>query len=140
MKKYLLLIVLPLFLTGCYHAQISTGLQTSNEVYQQAWASSFIAGLVPPSIIHAEQHCSNGVARVETRHSFLNLVAQMVTFSLYSPMEITVVCAASQADASTGGQSLELAKNSADDIIINTFSEAAKLSAEKNEPVYVEFK
>lgn len=38
----------------------------------------------------------------------------MVTFSLYSPMEITMVCAAeSQADATTKTRTIEVAKNSA---------------------------
>lgn len=142
MKKYALLLAAIAFLfTGCYHAQITTGLQSSNEVYQKAWAASFIGGLVPPSIINAEQHCTNGVARVETRHSFLNMLAQFVTFSLYSPMEITVVCAAApRADATIETQTIEVAKNSAPDVVIETFNEAVKRSAESNQPVYVSFK
>ncbi len=142
MKRNVLLIIAIAFIfTGCYHTQVTTGLESSNEVYQKAWASSFIAGLVPPDIIHAEQHCANGVARVETRHSFLNMVAQFVTFSLYSPMEITVVCAApTRADATTETQMIEVAKNSAPDVVIETFNEAAKRSAESKQPVYVSFK
>lgn len=93
MKKYLILLAFPLFLTGCYHAQITTGAQASTEVYKQEWASSFIAGLVPPNTVDVTEQCSNGVAKVETRHSFLNMLAQMITFSIYSPMEITVTCA-----------------------------------------------
>lgn len=143
MKKHILVLVLltiSFLFTGCYHAQVSTGLQTSNEVYQKAWAASFIGGLVPPSIIHAEQHCTNGVARVETRLSFLNMVAQFVTLSLYSPMEITVVCAAdSRADLTADSQTIEVAKNSSPDIVIETFTEAIKRSADLNQPVYVSF-
>lgn len=140
MKKYLLLLAFPLLFTGCYHAQISTGLEASEVVYQQAWASSFIAGLVPPKAINAEEHCSNGVAKVETRHSFLNMVAQMITFSLYSPMEITVTCASGSADLHTEPQTLELAKNSSTEITKDTFGKAATLSAESDQPVYVKFK
>ncbi|MCC5940736.1 MAG: hypothetical protein JJU37_04275 [Balneolaceae bacterium] len=139
MKKHILLIFIfiPFIFAGCYHAQISTGMQTSSDVYEKKWAASFIGGLVPPSIVHAERHCSNGVARVETRLSFLNMVAQFVTLSLYSPMEITVVCAAGP---SANLQSIEVEKNSSEDIVMQTFEEAIKRSASSNEAVYVSFK
>jgi hypothetical protein len=127
-------------MTGCYHAQVTTGLEASNEVYQKAWATSFIAGLVPPDMIDATEHCDNGVAKVETRHSFLNLVAQAITFSLFSPMEITVTCAAGMSDASTGDQTIEVAQNSSKNLIESTFKEAVTRSATMNEPVYVKFK
>lgn len=140
MKKYLFLIALPLLFTGCYHAEITTGLPASNDVYQQAWAASFIGGLVPPSVTNAEQHCSNGVARVETRLSFLNMVAAMVTFNLYSPMEITVTCASASADNYTGEDTIELAKNSPQEDVISAFSKAVELSAKNGTAVYVNFK
>jgi hypothetical protein len=127
-------------MTGCYHAQVTTGLEASNEVYKKAWATSFIAGLVPPDMIDATEHCDNGVAKVETRHSFLNLVAQAITFSLFSPMEITVTCAAGMSDASTGDQTIEVAQNSSKNLIESTFKEAVTRSATMNEPVYVKFK
>ncbi len=141
MKRYILLtlFITPLAFTGCYHAQITTGQEASNEVYQEAWATSFIAGLVPPDIVNAEQHCTNGVARVETRHSFLNLVAQMITFSLYSPMEITVTCASANAEMTSKSKTLELAKNSDESVIRNTFEEAAKEAKDNQTPVYVTF-
>jgi len=92
--------VLPLFLVvligGCYHAQISTGSPASPQVIDQPWAHSFLAGLVPPNPIDASLGCANGVSRVETRLSFVNMVANVVTFSIYSPMHLRVVCAASQ--------------------------------------------
>ncbi|TVP44418.1 MAG: hypothetical protein EA350_11590 [Gemmatimonadales bacterium] len=95
--------VVPLFLivliSGCYHAQISTGAPPSPQVIDQPWAHSFIGGLVPPNPIDASTQCANGVSRVETRLSFLNLVANAVTFSIYSPMHLTVVCAAGQEQA-----------------------------------------
>jgi hypothetical protein len=34
-----------------------------------------------------------GVAKVETRISFLNAVASGITFSIYTPMQIDVTCA-----------------------------------------------
>ena len=142
MKKYAILIFLsiPIIFTGCYHAQITTGLEASNEVYQEAWATSLIGGLVPPDVVNAEQQCTNGVAKVETRLSFLNMVAQVVTFSIYSPMEITVTCASASADLGSENNMIELAKNSGEEVVKSTFEQAAKEAANSQLPVYVTFK
>lgn len=140
LKKSVILFALAIMMSGCYHAQITTGLEASNEVYQKAWATSFIAGLVPPDMIDATQHCSNGVAKVETRHSFLNMVAQFITFSLFSPMEITVTCASASADVASDNQSLELAKNSSQKVIQDRYNEAVELSSKTHKPVYISYK
>lgn len=139
MNKYLILLLFPLFLTGCYHAQVMTGAPASNEVYTKAWASSFIAGLVPPAVVNADDYCSNGVAKVETRHSFLNMVAQMVTFSIYSPMEITVTCASASSGIPSNSTTLELAADASAEEIQSAYSEAALLSSASEEPVYLNF-
>lgn len=139
-KKSLLLLAIAFFMTGCYHAQITTGLEASNEVYQKAWATSFIAGLVPPDMIDATEHCDNGVAKVETRHSFLNLVAQAITFSIFSPMEITVTCASASADISEDKESLDLAASSSEEMKQNIYEEAVAISAKSNKPVYIHLK
>src|SRR5215207_2149857 len=81
-------------LTGCYHAVIQTGRPESTDVISIKWANSFIFGLVPPPIVETAARCTNGVAKVETQHSFLNMLARFVTFSLYTPMQIDVTCAA----------------------------------------------
>lgn len=140
LKKTLLLPALVFIMSGCYHAQITTGLEESNEVYQEAWASGFIAGLVPPDIVSAEEQCANGVAKVETRHSFLNMLAQFITFSIYSPMEITVTCATASADNSSDNQSIKLAKNSSEEVKQDTYSKAVALASKTEQPVYIQFK
>jgi hypothetical protein len=84
---------------GCYHATINTGRQPSGQTIHQPWAHSFIAGLIPPKVVEAASTCPNGVARVETQHSILNMLAQFITFSIYSPMTITVQCAGGAPDA-----------------------------------------
>src|SRR5690554_2046273 len=137
MYKYLIIFATPLFLSGCYHTQITTGAPASNEVYQQAWATSFIAGLVPPSIVNAENHCSNGVAKVETRHSFLNMLAQMVTFSIYSPMEITVTCASSTSHIPANSDTIDLAADASFEDVSQAYTDAASLSSVTEKPVYL---
>ncbi|MBI4520167.1 MAG: Bor family protein [Gemmatimonadetes bacterium] len=83
-----------LMLSGCYHATIDTGLTPSLQTIERPWAHGFVYGLVPPSTVETQQRCPTGVARVETRLSFLNQVANILTFSIYTPMSIKVTCAA----------------------------------------------
>ncbi len=141
MKKIaILLFGLTFFLTGCYHARITTGLEASDEVYEQKWAAGFIAGLVPPDLVRAEQHCTNGVAVVETRLSFMNQFVTFLSMGIYSPMEIRVTCAAATAENVSAKNSIELAKNSSDEVVRKAFGKAAELSAKSETPVYVNFK
>jgi len=82
-------------LSGCYSAQVTTDKQPSDQVIEKPWATGFVAGLATPSAqIDAAQQCPNGVAMVETKVSFLNQLATFATFNLYSPMSVTVTCAA----------------------------------------------
>ena len=93
MRSVLSLTVM-LALTGCYHATIETGQAPSPSQVDVPWAHSFLYGLVPPSTLDVENECGSGVARVETQLSFLNLVASSISFGLYTPMHLTVTCAA----------------------------------------------
>ncbi len=141
MKKLaILLFGLTFFLTGCYHARITTGLEASNEVYEQKWAAGFIAGLVPPDLVQAGQQCSNGVAVVETRLSFMNQFVTFLSAGIYSPMEIRVTCASSSAEVLSNENSLELAKSSSENEVNKTFGKAIELSAKSEKPVYVNFR
>lgn len=140
MKRFAFLLVLPLFMTGCYNAQITTGLSPSPEVIEVKWAHSFINGLVPPKVVNAEDQCSNGVARVETKLSFLNMLAQLVTFSLYSPMSITVTCATGSMAASNPSDIIEVDRNSPKEVVLESFSKAIELSAKNERAAFVSFK
>lgn len=140
LKKSLCIFALVFVMSGCYHAQVTTGLEASGEVYQKKWATGFIAGLVPPDMIDATDHCSNGVAKVETRHSFLNLVAQAITFSIFSPMEITVTCATGSMGINAGDSSLELTRNSTKEVKQQTYVDAVAISSETDKPVYIQLK
>jgi hypothetical protein len=122
------------FTVGCYHATIETGLQPNGQVITQKWATSWIHGLVPPKTVAAASQCPDGVARVETQQSFLNLVATAVTFGIFSPMQIDVACGGRRSDA--GGSTLKVG---AGDDLQETLSNAARLSQETGEAVYVEF-
>jgi hypothetical protein len=121
-------------LTGCYHAVIQTGRPESSDVISIKWANSFIFGLVPPPVVETASRCTNGVAKVETQHSFLNGIAAIVTFSIYTPMQIDVTCAARGTASADPVIKVEQGRTAE-----QALTEAVRASAEKNGPVYVQF-
>jgi hypothetical protein len=82
------------------------------------------------------------VAKVETRHSFLNQLVGILTLGIYTPMHIKVTCAAG--GSASGGQAADqqivsVAKG-ADTVAIQThFAVAAVRAAEARMPVLVRF-
>lgn len=80
---------------------------------------------------------------VETQLSFLNLLAGGITFGLYSPMSITVTCAAGAAVLPDDIRVVELdITREAPDFkegMERALSEAARASRDAEQPVYVSF-
>jgi Bor protein len=97
------LAVLLLSSVGCFHASVETGMKPGSDKIEKEWASSWVFGLVPPETIEAKSKCTSGVSKVETQHSFLNALVAFFTLQIYTPMDLTVTCAA------PGGSSSELA-------------------------------
>jgi hypothetical protein len=133
-------ILVPLLLTGCFHATIETKLAPSDVVIANGWASCWILGLVPPSTVSTAAQCPNGVSKVETQRTFLNGLVGMLTLGIYTPMEIRVTCAGG------GGAGLEdrtadivIAENASAEQISEAFAKAAQMSAESGIPIYVKF-
>lgn len=94
MMKLAVLVLLTLTTAACYRATVDTGLTPSGETVENSWAHAFIGGLIPPATVETAARCPAGVARVTTELSFLNALANAVTWGLYSPMTIKVACAA----------------------------------------------
>jgi len=137
----LALLFIVFIFSGCYHAQVTTGQQPSAEVYEDTMAHSFLFGLVPPEIVRAQDECSNGVARVETRISFINGLLSAITFNLYTPMHIIVTCASASAeDLSDKDNLYTINRADTEEAISKTLSEATKQSLKNNEPFYLEMK
>lgn len=118
---------------GCYHATIDTGLPPGNQGIEQGFASSFLWGLVPPATVETANQCPNGVARVETQISFVNGLVNILTFSIYTPMSISVTCAAGMDD----GADLPEVDASASGATPQAFMEAADRAVETGGPVLV---
>jgi Bor protein len=125
-------------LMACYHATIETGLTPSTEVLEQSFASSWIYGLVPPKTVSATSRCPEGVAKVETQHSFVNQLVGLLTLGIYTPMHIRVTCA--QRSAATSGAILDVPMTTNEAAIRDAFGSAADIAAANDQPVMVRFR
>lgn len=125
-------------LAGCYHATIETGLTPSTQVLEQSFASSWIYGLVPPKTVSTTSRCPEGVAKVETEHTFVNQLVGVLTLGIYTPMHIRVTCA--QAGASTPGTSVMVPAQADEQAIRAAFGRAAELAASGHQRVTVRFR
>ncbi len=103
-----------------------------------AGAASWIFGIVPPKTVETASQCPNGVARVETQLSFLNGLVGALTFSIFTPMTITVTCAAGSSDGAADADVVL----SEDGIAVQrqrALQQAALRSAEEGKPILVRF-
>src|SRR5215510_6694452 len=89
--------LLALCFAGCYHASVETGRPPGSQHIEKGWAASYLGGAVSPSTVDARSGCTSGVSKVETKHSFLNMLVGGLTLSIYTPMSIEVTCAAAPA-------------------------------------------
>jgi hypothetical protein len=124
---------------GCYHATVITGLPPSNQTVENAWAPSWIAGLVPPKTVETAERCVDGVAKVETRLSFLNQVVSILTIGIYTPMSIKVTCATRSARPQDGDTASEVRvpEGASLEEKRQALQAAAALSAAKGDAVFV---
>jgi hypothetical protein len=133
--------ILGLFLTvGCYHATIDTGLAPGVKT-TKVWAHSWVYGLVPPSVVNAQSECENGVAKVETQLTFVNQLVSGLTFGIYTPMEISVTCAASgSSDANADSSSVVKVSHGSDYAqVMDAFKRASDMAVSLKQPVFVQF-
>lgn len=132
--RTLLVAVAAFSLSGCYHATIETGLATSADSVHVPWAHSFVYGLVPPATVSAAAKCKNGVAKVETQHSFLNGLVYILTWGLYSPVTITVTCSNGQRASVENGATINVGSNPQ-----TAVQQAAELARETGNAVFLKF-
>ena len=135
----LLTAVLLIALPACYHATVQTGLPASNRVVEQNWAAGWLWGLVPPKPVNTMAQCPSGVSKVETVHSFLNLIVQGLTGGIFVPMTIKATCASGGRSAIPGEPEIKVGSNPTEEQVIDAFRRAADLSVETGGPVYVRF-
>ena len=126
-------------LCGCYHATVETGATPSTVVLDKPWASSWIYGLVPPSTVSTQSRCTDGVAKVETQHTFLNQLVGALTLGIYTPMQIKVTCAARSSASIQPGEPLVVAKGTSQAARDEAFTRAVTQASARKKSVYLEF-
>ncbi len=127
-------------LSGCYHATIETGLPPGNQTLEKPWASGWVFGLIPPSTVETASRCPNGVARIETQLSFLNMLVSFITLSIYTPMAIQVTCADPGTPMEEAERSQLMIKDGANlEEKQRAIRDAAERSAREGQPVLIKF-
>ena len=140
MERTVTMALVMVVLSGCsYHATIETGLPPSNETVEEPWAASWIFGLVPPSTVETAARCPDGVARVETKLSFLNGLVSALTFSIFTPMHITVTCADGARMDRVDAVDIQVDPGATAEQRQQAMNEAAQRSAEIGAAVFVSF-
>jgi hypothetical protein len=110
-------------------------------VIDKAWASSWIIGLVPPSTVETQAKCPNGVSKVETQLSFLNMLVAALTLDIYTPMSIKVTCAqGGHASIPSSATEIYVDRSSTPEQTQRAFDAAALKSLQASVPVYVEYR
>jgi hypothetical protein len=137
---WLFVVVLLVFSGACYHATIETAAKPSSTIIENKWASCWIFGLVAPKTVATAEKCPSGVAKVETRHSFLNGLVGGLTFGIYTPIHIKVTCAeGGSARAAGDAQEIVIGQGATDEQVIEAFGQAADLAVSSGQPVFVRF-
>lgn len=93
MRRIAALLIAAALSTGCYHVTVITGAPAANKTIDKPWQMSFVSGLVPPTEITTDPPCTQGVARIETKRSFMNGVVSAISSSIVSPIHVLVTCA-----------------------------------------------
>jgi len=106
------------------------------------WKHSWLWGLVPPSVVAAESECESGVAKVETQHSFVNGLVNVLTSGIYTPLTVTVTCAAKDMSAVDEGEETVVSLPYGSDYaqIMDAFDRASDMAVANEQPTYVQFK
>jgi hypothetical protein len=123
--------------SGCHHAIVESGRPTDGQVIEDKWADSFVHGLVPPDAVNTAQQCPNGIARVETRRSFMNGLVTALTWGIYSPMHIMVHCAAAGGEDMSEDRTVRVNTSAGERGLEAAIGQAARLSTLVDGPVFV---
>jgi hypothetical protein len=83
-----------LFLVGCtHHVRIDNPFLRPADRHSR-WVNGFLWNLVGGDVSTAEFCGNRPAARIDTKRSFGNAFISWLTFGIYTPMHVTVTCAA----------------------------------------------
>lgn len=123
-------VVAALLLSGCFHQVVNTGRPAGATKVDKPWTSTWIFGLVEAPPIDVRQECSGGVAIIESKFSFMNGLASMLTLGIWTPVHVTVTCASGgRASLDANTPALPLGQRT------SAVADAARLSRDRGTPV-----
>jgi hypothetical protein len=128
-----------LALGACYHVVINTGKTEGATKIEKPFASSFIFGLVPVPEIDASTKCTSGVAKIDYQQDFLNGLVGIITLGIYTPLHVTVTCAASGTGALPQGRVIDIGSGSDHDARVRALSAAAERTVATGQSVFVRY-
>lgn len=79
-------------LSGCHTVTFYDPEATGGKVYE-FWDDFFLVGIVNTVDHDLSKNCPKGVARLEQKASFVNVLLAIVTIGIYTPRTTTVKCA-----------------------------------------------
>jgi len=93
-------------------------------------------------VVAAESECESGVAKVETQHSFVNGLVNVLTSGIYTPLTVTVTCAAKDMSAVDESEETVVSLPYGSDYaqIMDAFDRASDMAVANEQPTYVQFK
>jgi hypothetical protein len=124
--------------SACWHATITTGRPAGTQVIQEDWHTNWFFGLIPGDEVNTSA-CKSGIAKVETQHSFLNILVNAFVGIIWSPMTITVTCASGGTSSLAPADKVVGHAGSTRAEATTSFKAAAQLAAETGNAVYVKF-
>ena len=104
------LLVSSLLFAGCFRATVRSG-QPPGDVargYDEHWHHGFVGGLLESEGHYAlDETCPSGWSEVKAKTDPLDTVLTVLTWSLYSPELVTVVCAEPGTPSAVAREGLE---------------------------------
>jgi PBP1b-binding outer membrane lipoprotein LpoB len=95
MKKIVPILLCVMFLAGCATQRANfKEMKVKQKPDLKQWDNFFVWGLAPPKkVTPASKACpEENISRVETEITFLNGVANAVTFGIYAPKTLKIYC------------------------------------------------
>ena len=80
-------------LAGCFNVTYIAKSRAPSAVIHEHKLTFFLGGLVGTEEIPAGQLCPNGVAKVHTQNTFVDMLLTVVTLTIYSPRTAEITCA-----------------------------------------------
>lgn len=132
-------VLIPALLSAaCYHAIVETGRTAEDTSITRHFQPSFVYGLVPPQPVNVAGQCPNGIARVETQHTFVEGLVAAITVGIFTPMTISVTCATRGTALAPGARMIDV-RAGGTETPSAAISRAAALSAAMGKAIYVRY-